>query len=76
VLKQFRGVVGPPGMSAEALRYYVDVLDRTRKTPEWRQYVKQQELVEEWLAGAELASFIDTEEKTYMRINQEVVKKQ
>lgn len=76
VLKQFRGVVGPPGMSPAALRYYVDLLDRTRRTPEWRQYVKQQELVEEWLAGPELASFIDMEEKTYVRINQEVVKKQ
>ena len=76
VLKQFRGVVAPPGISPEALRYYVDVMDRTRKTPEWRQYVKQQELVEEWLTGAELASFIEAEEQTYARINQEAAKKQ
>lgn len=72
VLKQFRGVMAPPGMSAEAVNYYLGVLDRARKTPEWRQYVKQSELVEEWVAGAELAAFIDSEEKLYAKIMDEI----
>lgn len=75
VLKQFRGVVAPPGMAPEAVKYYIGLLDRTRQTPEWRQYVKQNELVEEWIAGADLAAFIDSEEKLYVKINQETGRK-
>jgi putative tricarboxylic transport membrane protein len=75
VLKQFRGVMAPPGMSPEAVKYYVGLLERTRQTAEWKQYVKQSELVEEWMAGAELASFIDSEEKLYARVMAEVGQK-
>jgi putative tricarboxylic transport membrane protein len=75
VLKQFRGVMAPPGMSPEAVKYYVGLLERTRRTPEWKQYVKQSELVEEWIAGADLAAFIDTEEKLYARIMTEIGQK-
>ena len=68
VLKQFRGVMAPPGISQEAVNYYVAALDRARKTPEWKSYVKQNELVEEWIVGAELAAFIDSEEKLYAKV--------
>lgn len=75
VLKQFRGVMAPPGMSPEAVKYYVGLLERTRRTSEWKQYVKHSELVEEWIAGAELAAFIDSEEKLYARIMTEIGQK-
>jgi len=55
--------------------YYVAALERARQTPEWKQYVRQAELVEEWVAGAELAAFIDSEEKRYARINSEIAAK-
>lgn len=72
VLKQFRGVMAPPGVAPEAVSYYVGVLDGTRQTPEWKQYVKQNELVEEWIAGVDLAAFIDGEEKLYVKIQGEI----
>ncbi len=75
VLKQFRGVMAPPGISPEAVNYYVAALDRARKTPEWRQYVKQNELLEEWIVGAELAAFIDSEEKLYAKVMSEIAAK-
>lgn len=75
VLKQFRGVMAPPGISPEAVSYYVNALERTRQTPEWKQYVRQSELVEEWLVGAELAAFIDSEEKLYAKILSEIAVK-
>lgn len=75
VLKQFRGVMAPPGVPPEAVRYYTAALERARRTPEWKQYVKQSELVEEWIAGAELAAFIDAEEKLYAKINSEIAAK-
>jgi putative tricarboxylic transport membrane protein len=72
VLKQFRGVVAPPGMSAEVVNYYVELLSRTRSTDQWKQYVKQNELVEQWIAGPELAAFIESEEQVYQRITKEI----
>ncbi|HEX6003555.1 MAG TPA: tripartite tricarboxylate transporter substrate binding protein [Burkholderiales bacterium] len=75
VLKQFRGVMAPPGMSPEAVKYYVSLLQRTRATPEWKQYVKQTELVEEWIAGPELAAFVDSEEKLYSKVMAEIGQK-
>ncbi len=75
VLKQFRGVMAPPGITPEAVSYYVAALERTRQTPEWKQYVKQNELFEEWIVGNELAAFIDSEEKLYAKIMSETVTK-
>ena len=75
VLKQFRGMMAPPGITPEAVSYYVAALDRIRQTPEWKQYVKQNELVEEWIVGAELAAFIDSEEKLYAKIMGEIGEK-
>lgn len=39
---QFRGIAGPPGMSQEAVNYYVDILSKMVKTPEWEQYMKSE----------------------------------
>jgi len=50
-------------------------MERTRQTPEWKNYVKQNELVEEWIVGAELAAFIDSEEKLYAKILGEIAGK-
>jgi len=74
-LKQFRGVMAPPGIPQEAVNYYVSALQRARQTPEWKSYLKQNELVEEWIVGAELAAFIDTEEKRYADILAEMAAK-
>lgn len=72
VLKQFRGLMAPPGIPPEAVAYYVAAMERTRQTPEWKNYVKQNELVEEWITGADLAAFIDSEEKRYAAVLAEI----
>lgn len=71
-LKQFRGLMAPPGIPPQAVAYYVSVMERTRQTQEWKNYVKQNELVEEWVTGAELAAFIDSEEKRYAKVLSEM----
>lgn len=75
VLKQFRGLMAPPGIPQAAINYYVAAMERTRQTPEWKNYVKQNELVEEWIVGAELAAFIESEEKLYAKILGEIAGK-
>jgi len=75
VLKQFRGLMAPPGIPQAAINFYVAAMERTRQTPEWKNYVKQNELVEEWIVGAELAAFIDSEEKLYAKVLGEIAGK-
>lgn len=71
-LVQFRAVVAPPGVPAETARFYLQALERARQTPEWKQYVKRNELQEVWLAGADFAAFLDEQEMQYRRLNREI----
>ena len=71
-LKQFRGIMAPPGIAPEAANYHIRMLDRTRATPEWKQYVSQYEVIEEWVVGKEFATFLRDEEEVYRRLMTEL----
>ena len=71
-LKQFRGILAPPGVAREVADFYIRTLDRTRATPEWKEYVARTSLVEQWIAGRDLYSFMEEEEKIYQRLNREM----
>ena len=70
--KQFRGVMAPQGISAEALQYWVNALAKVRETPQWKDYVVRTAIVESWTTGAALNAFFEQEEKTYIRLNKEM----
>jgi putative tricarboxylic transport membrane protein len=72
VLKSFRGILAPPGLPREAVDYYVRLLDRTRATPEWKEYLKKFEVVDQWMIGKAYADWLDEEEKTYARVSREL----
>lgn len=72
LLRQFRGLLAPPGIPPDVQAFYIRTLERTRQTPQWRQYLKKTALSEYWLAGAELTTFIDEEQKDYARLNREM----
>jgi tripartite-type tricarboxylate transporter receptor subunit TctC len=52
--------------------YYVRVLERTRATPEWKEYLKKYEVVDQWMTGKTYADWLDEEEKTYARVSREL----
>jgi len=70
--KQFRGVMAPQGISAEAAQYWVQALGKVRETQQWKDYVARTALVDSWTTGAALVAFFEEEEKTYMRLNKEM----
>jgi len=72
VLTGFRCFMAPPGISSEAVAYYVNLLDRTRKTADWQDYVDKNDLSTIWMSGQELETFLDEEYKTYARLNKEL----
>jgi len=69
VLKQFRALMAPPGIPAEAAQYYVRLLDQTRHTKEWQAYLKRMALADGWMTGTELTAFFGEEEKEYARLD-------
>lgn len=67
-LSRFRGIMAPPAIAPEASAYYIRLLDRTRATPEWKDYVRKFALTEQWMTGAVLAGFLKEEEEIYRKL--------
>jgi putative tricarboxylic transport membrane protein len=56
---QARGVVGPPGMRPEVIRYWEGVFARLLKTDTWKKYANDNQIVTAYLPSAELKKFLD-----------------
>lgn len=52
-----RSVVGPPGMSDEAAKYYRRVFGDVYDSAEWQDYMKKKSLLGEFITGDELMSY-------------------
>lgn len=72
MLKQFRAVVAPPGIPADTAQHYVALLDRTRATPQWKDYLQKNGMVENWLPGAELSAYLEEEEQVYRKLDEQM----
>jgi putative tricarboxylic transport membrane protein len=57
---QFRGIAGPPGMSASAVAYYVGLFGRMVKTPDWQKYMDSEGDTTEFVTGSALKQLIST----------------
>jgi putative tricarboxylic transport membrane protein len=55
---QMRGVVGAPGMSADAVAFYQDLFEKTAKTPGWQKFIADNQLQGEFVKAAELKAFL------------------
>jgi len=55
---QARGFVGPPGMSADAKAYYVDVLTKLHATKDWADFIKENRYEDGFLTGPALDKFV------------------
>jgi putative tricarboxylic transport membrane protein len=56
---QVRGVVGPPGMPADAVAYYEDLFGRLTKTASWKKYLQDNLFEDGYMKSAELSKFVD-----------------
>ena len=57
-----RTVFMPGGVSADQLRFYVNLLKRVTQTPEFAEYVERNALAPTFLEGAALVDYIKTDE--------------
>lgn len=63
-----RTVWAPAGVPEEALAYYTELMRQVSETPEWQEYVRNTSQTGQFLAGADLASFIETSEANAVKV--------
>ena len=68
---QVRGVVGPPGIPADAVAYWEDLFARFIKTPSWQKYLADNLFEDGFMRSAELARFFDQHADTTRAILKE-----
>lgn len=73
VFQQFRGIAGPPGMSPEAVKFWVDVLKKATQTEQWKKdYLAKNGLTDHFLEPADFKKFMDGENKKYADILRDI----
>jgi putative tricarboxylic transport membrane protein len=55
---QMRGIVGAPGMSADAVAFYEDLFQKVSKTAAWQKFLTDSQLDGEFVKTAELKPFL------------------
>ena len=53
-----RGIMTAPGVSKEAVDYYVDLLKKVRETPEWKAYMEKGAFNQSFMTGAEFHTWL------------------
>ncbi|MEV0068219.1 MULTISPECIES: tripartite tricarboxylate transporter substrate binding protein [unclassified Amycolatopsis] len=71
---QFRGIAGPPGMSKQAVDYYVGIFAKLVKTPAWAAYMRSEGNATRFITGEalkkQIATFTETMKPLVARLPQ------
>lgn len=62
-LNQVRAVVAPPGIPKEVVEFWEDFFARLLKTPSWKKFSEQNQFVDAYLKGRDLAAFFAEQTK-------------
>ncbi len=60
-----RGIFGAPGMSKDAVDWYVAFLKKITETPEWKKYMEDGALKPAFATGPEFAKWVEDNEKLH-----------
>ncbi|HWP34763.1 MAG TPA: tripartite tricarboxylate transporter substrate binding protein [Thermodesulfobacteriota bacterium] len=63
ILTQARGVLAPPGVPEEVVRYWEGLFERLLKTASWKKYLQEEGLEEAYLNSRQLARSWDEEHR-------------
>lgn len=64
----FRGFIAPAGITREAIDAYASMLKRVMDTPAWKRYTTDNDLAEEYLGPAQMATFLDSRNADLARV--------
>ncbi len=60
-----RGIFMPGGATPDMVKYYVDVLNKVRETPEWKQFMQNGAFNQSHMTGKEYADWVANAEKMH-----------
>jgi len=60
-----RGIFMPGGATPDMVKYYVDVLDKVRATPEWKKFMEDGAFNTSHMTGKEYADWVANADKTH-----------
>jgi len=66
-----RGIFAAPGISADQLAYYVDLLKKVRETPDWKEFMEKGAFNQTAMSGADFAKWLTAAESTHRTLMQE-----
>jgi len=69
--QQPRTVWLPKGAPADAVAYYVGVLEKVRATPEWKTYIERSAQTDRFLTGAAFRGFVESDEQKARKVFQQ-----
>ncbi len=55
---QARGIIAPPNMPPEAVKYYSDLFKKLSESPEWQAYLKENQTISAYLPAEETGPFL------------------
>ncbi|MFZ9640050.1 MAG: Bug family tripartite tricarboxylate transporter substrate binding protein [Hylemonella sp.] len=66
-----RGIFAAPGITADQLAYYVDLLKKVRETPDWKEFMEKGAFNQTAMSGADFAKWLTAAESTHRTLMQE-----
>jgi tripartite-type tricarboxylate transporter receptor subunit TctC len=66
-----RGIFMPGGVTPDQVKYYVDVLDKVRQTPEWKKFLEEGAYNTTTMTGKQYADWVAKAEEMHKQLMQE-----
>ncbi len=63
-----RGIFAAPGISAEQVAYYVELLKKVRETPDWKDYMEKGAFNTTAMSGADYRKWLEGAEKLHLQL--------
>jgi tripartite-type tricarboxylate transporter receptor subunit TctC len=60
-----RGIFMAPGVTEEQKAFYLDLLNKVRATPDWKEYMEKGAFNPSFMAGAEFTKWLENAEATH-----------
>lgn len=66
-----RGIFTAAGVPDAAVKYYVDVMQKVRATPDWKEFMEQGAFNQTFMVGDEYQAWVSKEELRHQRLMKE-----
>jgi tripartite-type tricarboxylate transporter receptor subunit TctC len=66
-----RGIFAAPGITADQLKYYVDLMQKIRATPDWKEYMEKGAFNQTFMTGAEFNKWLTSAENLHRDLMKE-----